>query len=141
MRHNKIPVFEKMSSPRKAKKSLTNEEKNQMVQEYKSTKISQRDLADKYDVSKTLVQKVLKEEKESVEDILETIDCDGSSSSLQNFDSLEDLDKFIEFKEQEIDHSVLNGEWIKSTKHSMNRMQNKTVLKQFQMQILVQVLL
>lgn len=68
-----------MSSPRKQKKFLTDQEKDKMMLEYRTTKISQRDLAQKWSVSKTYVQRLVKEEKS---------ECDDSDSSLKNFDSL-----------------------------------------------------
>lgn len=46
-------------SPRKNQKFLSEQEKNDLIEEYKHTPISQQKLAEKFDVSKTQVQKVI----------------------------------------------------------------------------------
>lgn len=52
-------------SPRKKFRVLTKEEEKQIIVEYEKGGISQRDLATKYDVSKTKVQSLLKQKKDS----------------------------------------------------------------------------
>lgn len=52
-------------SPRKKFKVLTKEEEKEIILVYEKGGISQRDLANKYEVSKTKVQSLLKQRKES----------------------------------------------------------------------------
>lgn len=52
-------------SPRKKSRTLTKEEEQEIIVVYEKGGFSQRDLANKYDISKTKVQSLLKQKKES----------------------------------------------------------------------------
>lgn len=92
-------------SPRKVTKVLSETEKNELIGEYRNTSISQRDVADKYQVSKTQVQKIFdqnnvvklvraaKKKKEKDADAGE-FGGNNSSDSIKEFSSVQEMARF-----------------------------------------------
>lgn len=92
-------------SPRKPQKNLSEAAKNELIEQYRNTSISQRDVAEKFDVSKTQVQKIIdqnkvvklvrptKKRKQKNYDRSDA-GADSRTDSIKEFSSMEEMARF-----------------------------------------------
>lgn len=108
-------------SPRKPTKTLSETEKNKLIEEYRNTSISQRDVAEKYEVSKTQVQKIfeqnnvmklvrpVKKRKEKNNDSSEAGE-DQSPNSVKEFTSVGEMARFaVESPDKNVSKELFAG--------------------------------